>query len=40
MMQRTFRESETVDFVIVGTGAAGGVLASLPSGMGTPHVSQ
>ena len=27
MIQRTFRESETVDFVIVGTGAAGGVLA-------------
>jgi choline dehydrogenase-like flavoprotein len=27
MIQRTFGESETVDFVIVGTGAAGGVLA-------------
>ena len=27
MIQRSFRQSETVDFVIVGTGAAGGVLA-------------
>jgi choline dehydrogenase-like flavoprotein len=27
MIQRTFRQSETVDFVIVGMGAAGGVLA-------------
>jgi len=27
MPQRTFRETETVDFVVVGSGAAGGVLA-------------
>ena len=27
MSARTFRESETVDFVIIGSGAAGGVIA-------------
>ena len=27
MSARTFRDSETVDFVVVGSGAAGGVIA-------------